>query len=126
MTDKKKKKVIATGKKSASPNEKKKVIATGKKSTPAKEKKKLKPTQSRRKKSTKSTSSRELVFDRDNYKWMLIGLAVIFLGFFLMAGGAMPSPDVWDESLIYSHRRITLAPIVLLIGLGIEVYAIFK
>ena len=57
---------------------------------------------------------------------MLIGLAVIAVGMVLMSGGAMPSPDVWDESLIYSHRRITLAPIVILIGLGIEVYAIFK
>jgi len=105
---------------------KKKVIATGKKNAPAKEKKKLKPTKSKRKKSTKSAPARELVFGRENYKWMLIGLAVIFLGFFLMSGGAMPSPEVWDESLIYSHRRITIAPIVLLIGLGIEVYAIFK
>lgn len=67
-----------------------------------------------------------MTFGRENYKWMLIGLAVIALGFALMAGGAMPSPDVWDESLIYSPRRITLAPIVILIGLGIEVYAIFK
>ncbi len=124
MTDKKKK-VIATGKKNSA-GKQKKVISTNDKSSARKEKKKLKPTQSRKKKASQSKSSDTLVFGRDNYKWMLIGLAVIILGFFLMAGGSMPSPDVWDESLIYSHRRITLAPIVLLIGLGIEVYAIFR
>jgi len=57
---------------------------------------------------------------------MFIGLGFIVLGMVLMSGGSMPSADVWDEDLIYSFRRITLAPIVILIGLGIEVYAIFK
>ncbi|MEL6123892.1 MAG: DUF3098 domain-containing protein [Bacteroidota bacterium] len=38
----------------------------------------------------------------------------------------MPSPDVWEDDRIYSFRRITLAPIVILTGLAIEVYAIFK
>jgi hypothetical protein len=42
-----------------------------------------------------------------------------------MSGGAMPSPDVWDESIIYSPMRIVVAPILILIGLGVEVYAIF-
>jgi len=37
----------------------------------------------------------------------------------------MPSPEVWDESLIYSGRRITLAPMVILAGLIVNVYAIF-
>lgn len=50
----------------------------------------------------------------------------MILGMLLMAGGAMPSPDVWDESLIYAFRRITLAPIVILGGLGVITYAIFK
>jgi len=44
----------------------------------------------------------------------------------LMMGGGMPTPDMWDDNIIYSHRRITLAPILILIGLGVEVYAIFK
>ncbi|TVQ49932.1 MAG: DUF3098 domain-containing protein [Saprospirales bacterium] len=67
-----------------------------------------------------------MLFGRENFKWMLIGLAFIFLGLILMMGGAMPSPDVWDESLIYSHRRITLAPFLILVGLCIQIYAIFK
>ena len=57
---------------------------------------------------------------------MLIGLGVIFLGFILMSGGAMEDPTVWDEKVIYSFRRITLAPILVLVGLGINIYAIFK
>ena len=67
-----------------------------------------------------------LVFGRENYKWMLIGIAVMAVGFVLMSGGKMPSPDVWDESIIYSPMRIAVAPIVILAGLVIEVYAIFK
>lgn len=67
-----------------------------------------------------------MIFGRENFKWILIGLALITFGMILMVGGSMPSPDVWDESLIYSHRRITLAPLVILTGLAVEIYAIFK
>jgi len=102
---------------------KKKVVVTSKKKSA---KAKLKPTQSKRGKSSKSSSSQELVYGKVNFKWMLIGLAFIILGFILMSGGSMPSPDVWDDNLIYSRRRITIAPLVLVIGLGIQVYAIFK
>ena len=66
-----------------------------------------------------------LLFGKRNYLFMVIGIVFILLGFALMAGGSMPSPDVWDESLIYSFRRITLAPIMILAGLGLQVYAIF-
>jgi Protein of unknown function (DUF3098) len=66
-----------------------------------------------------------LVFGRENYKWMLIGIAIMAVGFVCMSGGAMPSPDVWDESIIYSPMRIIVAPILILIGLAVEVYAIF-
>jgi hypothetical protein len=66
-----------------------------------------------------------LVFGRENYKWMLIGIAIMAVGFICMSGGSMPNPDVWDESIIYSPVRIVVAPILILIGLGVEVYAIF-
>ena len=56
---------------------------------------------------------------------MLIGLALIGLGMLLMSGGSMPSPDVWDEDIIYSTRRTLIAPILILIGLGLQLYAIF-
>lgn len=67
-----------------------------------------------------------LVFSWDNIRWMLIGFAVMIFGFILMSGGSMPDTNTWDESIIYSFRRITLAPFVILLGLGIEIYAIFK
>ncbi len=69
--------------------------------------------------------NREMLFDAQNYRWMLIGIAFMVLGFILMMGGNMPDNNTWDESVIYSFTRITLSPIVILIGLGIEVYAIF-
>ncbi len=74
---------------------------------------------------TPENSSGNLIFGRRNYMFIIIGTILIFLGMALMTGGHMPSPEVWDESLIYSFRRITLAPIVILIGLGLNVYAIF-
>jgi hypothetical protein len=67
-----------------------------------------------------------LVYDKTNYYWMLLGIGLIALGLALMSGGAMPSPDVWDDSIIYSWRRTVLAPATILAGLGVEVYAIFK
>ena len=57
--------------------------------------------------------------------FMLIGLALVILGMFLMAGGKQASPDVWNPEVIYSWRRITLAPLLILIGFGVEIYAIF-
>lgn len=72
-----------------------------------------------------SASTEGFLFGRKNFMIMLIGLALIGLGMLLMSGGAMPSPDVWDDSIIYSTRRTLIAPIVILIGLGLQIYAIF-
>ena len=66
------------------------------------------------------------IFDKENYKWMLIGLVVMAIGMFLMAGGASKDPSVFDRGEVYSPRRITLAPLIILAGLVIEMYAIFK
>lgn len=66
------------------------------------------------------------LFGRENYKWMLIGLVVIIIGLLLMIGGKNPDPNVFDPKETYSFRRITLAPILILLGLGLEVFAIFR
>lgn len=66
-----------------------------------------------------------LLFGRKNYILILAGLGLMFLGLALMSGGHQPDPNEWDESLIYSPRRITLAPIVIILGLVVNVYAIF-
>lgn len=66
------------------------------------------------------------LFDRSNYYWMLGGLALIILGFILIAGGKSADPTKFNYEEIYSFRRITLAPLLMLAGFGIEVYAIMK
>ena len=57
---------------------------------------------------------------------MGIGAVVMILGYALMTGGAQAGPDVWDDNQIYHWRRTLLAPVVILLGIGIEIYAIFK
>jgi hypothetical protein len=65
-------------------------------------------------------------FNKSNYTWMLIGAALIIVGMFLMSGGKSPDPNVFKESEVYSFRRITLAPLVIIAGFIVEIYAIFK
>ena len=67
--------------------------------------------------------NKTFLFGKKNYVLMLIGLAVIGLGFMLMAGGGSEDPQVFNEE-IYNFRRIRLAPTLVLLGLGIEIYAI--
>lgn len=65
-------------------------------------------------------------FNRDNRMWMLIGAAVMILGFLLMIGGKSTDPNVFNKDEVYSFNRITLAPILIVAGLVIEIYAIMK
>lgn len=67
-----------------------------------------------------------LVFGRETYKWMLIGLTIMAVGFICMAGGSMPDPNTWDETIIYSPVRTILAPFLILSGLVVQIFAIFK
>lgn len=63
------------------------------------------------------------IFEKKNYQFMFIGLAVIALGFILMAGGGSEDPNTFNPD-IYSFQRIRLAPTLVLLGFAIEVYAI--
>lgn len=65
-----------------------------------------------------------LIFGRKNYIFMIIGLIIIALGFILMSGGGSDDPNIFDPS-VFSARRIHLAPILVLVGFGVEIYAIF-
>ncbi len=65
------------------------------------------------------------LFEKVNYKILLIGLGVIALGFILMSGGGSDDPKVFSDA-IFDFRRIRLAPTVVLIGFGITIYAILK
>ncbi|WP_179333723.1 DUF3098 domain-containing protein [Winogradskyella costae] len=71
----------------------------------------------------KEDSKSEFIFGKKNYKFLFIGLAFIVIGFILMSGGGSDDPNVFDES-IYNWRRIRLAPTLVLIGFGVQVYAI--
>jgi hypothetical protein len=77
---------------------------------------------------TKETTVKDSgsLFDKSNISWMMIGGAVMILGFILMAGGKSDDPNVFDEKAVYSTTRITIAPILILIGFVIEIYAIFR
>lgn len=67
----------------------------------------------------------DFLFDKINYKFLLIGIGVIALGFILMSDGGSDDPKVFNED-VFSFRRIHLAPTVVLIGFGITIYSIFK
>lgn len=66
------------------------------------------------------------IFTRDNLLWMIAGGVVMGIGYLLMSGGASKDPNVFDYNRVYSTTRITIAPIVILLGLAIEIYALFR
>ncbi len=66
------------------------------------------------------------LFGRENYIWIIAGIVVMAIGILLMAGGNSGDPNVFNENEVYSTRRITVAPILILLGLSMEVFAIFR
>ncbi len=75
---------------------------------------------------TENENAPNTLFGRENYKWMLIGLVVMAIGFFLMAGGKSSDPNVFNDKDVYSNTRITIAPILIIAGFIIEIFAIMK
>ncbi len=67
----------------------------------------------------------DFLFEKINYKILLIGLLVIAIGFILMSGGGSDNPKVFSET-VFDFRRIRLAPTTVLIGFGITIYSILK
>jgi hypothetical protein len=57
---------------------------------------------------------------------MIAGAVVMIIGYLLMSGGRSADPNVFNENEVYSPRRITVAPILILLGLAIEIYALFR
>ena len=68
----------------------------------------------------------EFLFHKENYKILLIGIAIIALGFILMAGGGSDDPKVFNEEALFSFRRIRLAPTMVIIGIVVLIYSIIK
>ena len=73
-----------------------------------------------------STAGTGTLFDKGNYTWMLIGIGIMILGFLLMGGGKSPNPNEFNPQEVYGTTRITVAPIVILAGLIVMIYAIFR
>lgn len=73
-----------------------------------------------------SSKNTEFAVPRENYKLMLIGLAVIIFGFILMTGGGSDDPNVFHEDKMFSFTRITLSSILVIFGFAFEIYAIMK
>ena len=66
------------------------------------------------------------LFGKENFIWMFIGLVVMAIGFFLMAGGKSTDPTKFNDNEIYSFTRITLAPFLIIAGFVVEIFAIMK
>jgi hypothetical protein len=92
-------------------------MATTKKATPA---------PSRAKATTTKSYSNAPLFGKENYRWMLIGIVLVALGLILMGGGKSKDPNVFNPNEVYSFRRITLAPILIIGGFVVEIFAIFR
>ena len=73
----------------------------------------------------KEKQDESILFEKDNFIWMIIGLVIIFTGFYLMSGGGSENPNDFNNE-IFSSRRIVVAPIIVVIGFIVEVYAILK
>ncbi len=70
-------------------------------------------------------NKKSMIFGKKNYQFLFIGLFLIGLGFVLMAGGGTDDPNVWNPE-IFNFRRIRLAPMIILLGLAVEIYAIMS
>jgi hypothetical protein len=75
-------------------------------------------------KANPSKGQNVFLFGKRNFYLMFVGLALIVLGFLLMTGAKVSNPAVFDRAEIYSFRRITLAPILIILGFVVEVFAI--
>ena len=77
------------------------------------------------KQKTSASGLSEFAFGKENYKLLLIGLVLIIVGFLLMIGGGSDDPNVFSDK-IFDFRRLTLAPVLVLAGYVVEIFAIMK
>ena len=66
------------------------------------------------------------LFSKENYKWMIIGGVIVILGMILMSGGKSQDPNTFDPNVVYSTTRVTIAPILIIGGLLLELFAILR
>ena len=78
------------------------------------------------KKQAHSKAPAAALFTKENYVWMIAGIALIALGMILMSGGKSDNPNEFNQKEVYSTTRITIAPLLICLGLGVEIIALFK
>lgn len=66
------------------------------------------------------------LFGKHNYIWMIAGVVLIIAGMLAMVGGKSADPNTFDPNEVYSFRRITVAPVLIIAGFIVEIFAIFK
>ena len=69
---------------------------------------------------------KNMVLKRKNYIFIILGCLVVLLGFILMSGGGSDDPNVFNEEELFSFRRITLAPFLVILGYGVVLFGIMK
>jgi hypothetical protein len=72
-----------------------------------------------------TSEKQDFAFGKQNYIWMIIGVVVLILGYILLSGGGSEDPNVFNDAL-FNTRRLLIAPLLIVGGLVIEVYAIMK
>lgn len=72
------------------------------------------------------SENNKFVFGKDNYIFIIGGFLVTLIGFLLMMGGGSEDPNVFNEEELFSFRRITIAPFLVIAGYGIVIYGIMK
>ncbi|CAN5208773.1 hypothetical protein BH09BAC5_BH09BAC5_08250 [soil metagenome] len=87
--------------------------------------KKIEIKHSAKKEERTTSSTATFAFGKDNYMIILVGVIVLVIGYLLMVGGGSDDPKNFNPE-IFSTRRITVAPITLLLGFGIVLYGIMK
>lgn len=75
---------------------------------------------------SKSTEKSVVFFGKENFILMALGLLFIGIGFFLMAGGKSDDPKKFNPQEVYGTTRITIAPILIILGFLIEIFAIMR
>lgn len=81
--------------------------------------------QTEKKQPVENTNKVQFAFGKVNYRLMFVGLAFLALGFILMIGGGSDDPNVFNPA-IFDFQRLTLAPLLLIAGYVIEIFAIMK
>ena len=71
-------------------------------------------------------SNSNFAFSKENYIWLCVGIVLLVIGYILMSGGGSDNPNEFHADQIFSARRITLAPITVLVGYGTILYSILK